>query len=83
MRFYKFAKIAARNFPTVADLNNPWIFSEDVAVVIEAFHYAKFAEHFADEYKGYNNHLIYNCQTQHLPDLQTIETQLCNLQQFM
>jgi UDP-N-acetyl-D-mannosaminuronate dehydrogenase len=52
-------------------------------VVIEAFHYAKFAEHFADEYKGYNNHLIYNCQTQHLPDLQTIETQLCNLQQFM
>jgi hypothetical protein len=34
MRFYKFAKIAARNFPTVADLNNPWIFSEDVAVVI-------------------------------------------------
>ena len=34
MRTYPFAKIAARNFPTEADLNNPWIFPRDVQVVI-------------------------------------------------
>lgn len=34
MRTYPFAKISARNFPTSADLRNPWIFSKDVAVVI-------------------------------------------------
>ena len=34
MRIYPFAKIAARNFPTEADLNNPWIFPRDVQVVI-------------------------------------------------
>ena len=34
MRIYPFAKISARNFPTSADLRNPWIFSKDVAVVI-------------------------------------------------
>ena len=34
MRFYPFAKIAARCFPTVADLNNPWIFPNDVALAI-------------------------------------------------
>ena len=34
MRNYHFAKISARNFPTSADLRNPWIFSKDVAVVI-------------------------------------------------
>ena len=34
MRIYPFAKISARNFPTPADLRNPWIFSKDVAVVI-------------------------------------------------
>ncbi|MBQ2036582.1 MAG: dual specificity protein phosphatase family protein [Alistipes sp.] len=34
MKIYKFAKISARCFPTIADLNNPWIFPADVAVVI-------------------------------------------------
>ena len=34
MRTYPFAKISARNFPTFADLRNPWIFSKDVAVVV-------------------------------------------------
>ena len=149
MRTYKFAKITARNFPTIADLNNPWIFQADVAVVvsvtphydkriveaiqakgiefyqfpleeevddigwenvkqavdvllkydkedkrmivhcdfgqhrsrlvIEAFHYAKFGEHFADEYKGYINHLIYDCSTSHLPPLEFVERQLSEM----
>ena len=34
MRTYTFAKISARNFPTPADLRNPWIFPNDVAVVV-------------------------------------------------
>lgn len=29
--------------------------------IVEAFYYAKFGEHFQDEYKGYFNHLICNC----------------------
>ena len=42
MRTYKFAKITARNFPTIADLNNPWIFQADVAVVVSVTpHYDK------------------------------------------
>lgn len=153
MRIYKFAKISARCFPTIADLNNPWIFPADVAVVIsvtphyeskvveamqekgisfyhfpleeevddigwgnvkhavevllrydkedkrmvvhcdfgqhrsrlviEAFHYAKYREHFADEYKGFANHLIYDCMSHHLPELSIVEKELqklaCNL----
>lgn len=132
MRIYTFAKVAARNFPTMSDINNPYIFSQDVRhvinvsenehpehitkrlqekgisavhiplkedvggmsaericeavklllkydrndertivhcdfgnnrsrTVIEAFYYAKFGEHFRDEYKGAFNHLICNC----------------------
>ena len=34
MHTYPFAKISARNFPTPADLRNPWIFPKDVAVVV-------------------------------------------------
>lgn len=34
MKIYKFAPISARCFPTMADLNNPWIFPKDVAVVV-------------------------------------------------
>ena len=34
MKIYQFAKISARCFPTIADLNNPWIFPKDVAVVV-------------------------------------------------
>lgn len=149
MRTYKFAKISAQCFPTIADLNNPWIFQADVAVVvsvtpnydkcvveaiqakgigfyhfpleeevddigwenikyavelllkcdkedkriivhcdfgqhrsrlvIEAFHYAKFGKHFADEYKGYTNHLIYDCSTFHLPPLEYVEHELSKM----
>ena len=150
MRFYPFAKIAARCFPTMADLNNPWIFPKDVALVInvskyfdpkiakaiedkhivylhfpldeevadigwnnikeavkhllrydkedkrmvvhcdfgqhrsrlviEAFYYAKYGEHFIDKYKDFDNHLIYDCQTKHLPELEIVENELALLQ---
>lgn len=149
MKTYKFAKIAARNFPTIADLNNPWIFQEDVVgvmsvtprydaqivevmqtkgieffhfpleeevddigwenvkravevllrynkedkrmivhcdfgqhrsrLVIEAFYYAKFGEHFVDEYKGYVNHLIYDCSMSYLPPLEYVEYELSKM----
>ena len=150
MRFYPFAKIAARCFPTMADLKNPWIFPKDVALVInvskyfepkiakaiedkhieylhfpldeevadigwnnikeavkhllrydkedkrmvvhcdfgqhrsrlviEAFYYAKYGEHFIDKYKDFDNHLIYDCQTKHLPELEIVENELALLQ---
>ena len=44
--------------------------------VIEGFHYAKMGCHFEDEYKGYTNHLIYNCENGHLPPLPEVELQL-------
>ena len=129
---YSFAKVIARNYPTVSDINNPYIFSSDVRhvinvsenehpphianllsergisvvhiplkekiggmpsekiceavrllleydrknertivhcdfgnnrsrTVIEAFYFAKFGEHYSDEYNGAFNHLICNC----------------------
>ena len=151
MKLYKFAPISARCFPTIADLNNPWIFPKDVAVVVsvtphydakiaeaikakeidfyhfpleeevddigwenikqavavllkynkegkriivhcdfgqhrsrlvvEAFYYAKFGEHFTDEYKGFDNHLIYDCFSCHLPRLDIVEQELFQLSQ--
>ena len=47
--------------------------------VIEAFHYAKMGFHFEDEYKGYANHLIYNCAAGHLPELSEVEHELKRL----
>ena len=44
--------------------------------VVEAFHYAKFGFHFEDEYHGYKNHLIYNCECKHLPPLHEVEHEL-------
>lgn len=46
MKLYKFAPISARYFPTIANLNNPWIFPKDVTVVVSvAPHYdAKIVE---------------------------------------
>ena len=149
MKLYQFSKISARCFPNMTDLNNPWIFPKDVAVVVnvsqrfdaaiadelvkrgaeyyhfpldeevddiglenivkavdvllrsdaqdkrmvvhcdygqhrsrlvvEAFHYAKFGEHFMDGYKGYDNHLIYNCCTEHLPSIEKVEGVLSTL----
>ena len=46
--------------------------------VAEAFYYAKTGELFEDEYKGYQNHLVYNCETGHLPDLAIMHELLCN-----
>ena len=48
--------------------------------VIEAFHFAKMGLHFADEYKGCLNHLIYNCEAGHLPPLSYVEHELRILQ---
>ncbi|MBQ3535891.1 MAG: dual specificity protein phosphatase family protein [Alistipes sp.] len=149
MKIYKFSKISARCFPTIADINNPWIFQEDIGLVInvsqhtnddianilklkgikylhfpleeevndigwenikqaivellqfdktgnriivhcdfgqhrsrlviEAFYFAKFGEHFSDEYKGCFNHLIYNCTNNHLPNLDVVENTLLSL----
>ena len=143
MKSYPFANLIVTGFPTMADLNNKWIFPLDVKVIInvsgheyskdvaailsrrgvktyhfplveegpdmgmdnilsavkvlqeadsmgekavlhctcgnnvaEAFCYAKTGENFADEYKGYQNHLVYNCETGHLPDLATMKSLL-------
>lgn len=48
-------------------------------LVVEAFYFAKFGEHFIDEYKGYENHLIYNCKSNHLPKLNIVEEELRKL----
>ena len=49
-------------------------------LVIEAFYYAKYGEHFIDKYKDFDNHLIYDCQTKHLPELEIVENELALLQ---
>lgn len=49
-------------------------------LVIEAFHFAKFGVHFFDEYKGFDNHLIYDSETGHLPQLKEIELNLREIQ---
>ena len=41
--------------------------------VVEAYHFAKFGTHYEDEYKGFQNHLIYNCESGYLPPL--VETE--------
>ena len=42
-------------------------------LVVEAFYYAKYGEHFEGEYRGFANRLIYNCQSHHLPELSIVE----------
>lgn len=49
--------------------------------VIEAFHYVKMGYHFEDEYKGYLNHLIYNCEEGFLPPLADVEQELRRLRE--
>ena len=143
MKYYSFANLIVRPFPTMADLINPWIFggvqvlinvsgheyTKDLLKVIEAkgirwyffplkeevtdmglenilsavrelvkadaagekvilhcscgnnrsrtvaeaFHFKKMGYHLEDEYKGYPNHLAYNCGEGHLPRLSEIE----------
>ena len=48
-------------------------------LVVEAFHYAKLGTHFIDEYKGYDNHLIYDCCSGYLLPLEEVETELKNI----
>ena len=146
MKAYKFAKITVRPYPNMCDVNNKWIFTPEIGVVInvsqkykaeiveaikqkgreyfhfpldeevpdigwenikkavktlmhydntdkhilvhcdggnhrsrlvvEAFHYAKLGTHFIDEYKGYDNHLIYDCKSGHLLPLEEVEEAL-------
>ena len=48
-------------------------------LVVEAFHYAKYGTHFMDEYKGFDNHLIYDCSSGFLLPLLDVESVLKNL----
>lgn len=48
-------------------------------LVVEAFHYAKVDTHFIDEYKGYDNHLIYDCKSGYLLPLDEVEEALKNI----
>lgn len=41
--------------------------------VVEAYYFAKYGTHLRDEYDGYPNHLIYNCQSGFLPPLEVME----------
>ena len=151
MKAYKFAKITVRPYPNMCDVNNKWIFTPEIGVVInvsqkykaeiveaikqkgieyfhfpldeevpdigwenikkavktlmhydntdkhilvhcdggnhrsrlvvEAFHYAKLGTHFIDEYKGYDNHLIYDCKSDYLLPLEEVEEALKKLHQ--
>lgn len=47
--------------------------------VVEAFYFAKLGTHLEDEYKGYPNHLIYNCESGYLPPLKEMEILLSNI----
>lgn len=48
-------------------------------LVIEAFYYAKYGEHLQDVYKGFANHLIYDCMSHYLPELSVVEKELQKL----
>lgn len=41
--------------------------------VVEAYHLAKLGRHLEDEYKGYPNHLLYNCGEGFLPPIKDME----------
>ena len=41
--------------------------------VVEAYYFAKYGTHYEDEYKGFQNHLIYNCERGFLPALSEME----------
>ena len=146
MKKYDFANITVRPYPNMCDVNNKWIFTPDIKVVlnvsqkykteiveaikqkgieyfhypldeevpdigwenvkravraiarfdftnahvlvhcdggqhrsrlvVEAFHYAKLGTHLKDDYKGYANHLIYDCSMGYLPPLSEVECEL-------
>ena len=41
--------------------------------VVEAFYFAKLGTHLEDEYKGYPNHLLFNCGGGFLPPIKDME----------
>lgn len=41
--------------------------------VVEAYHFAKLGTHLEDMYRGYMNHLHYNCERGYLPPLKEME----------
>lgn len=45
-------------------------------LVVEALHFAKKGTHLTDEYKGFDNHLIYDCRSGFLPPLEEVEEEL-------
>lgn len=49
--------------------------------VVEAFHFAKLGFHFEDEYKGFTNHLVWNCASGYLPSLPEMEKLLSDIAQ--
>ena len=46
--------------------------------VVEAYHFAKIGTHIEDMYRGYFNHLHYNCESGYLPPLKEMEQLLTN-----
>ena len=48
--------------------------------VAEAFYFAKAKSQFEDEYKGFPNHLIFNCESGHLPSIGEIEQTLSSME---
>lgn len=149
MKTYTFAKVSARGYLTKADLNNNWIITDDLGLVlnlserkdedaarfladrnvayiwfplkeevadmgyrtileavremleyaendkriivhcdfgnnrsrtvVEAFHFAVTRFHLDDEYKGCQNHLIYNSMSGYLPPITQIEKDLLKI----
>lgn len=52
--------------------------------VVEAYHFSKFGTHLEDMYKGYLNHLHYNCESGYLPPLKEMERLLSsNLEKIL
>ena len=47
--------------------------------VVEAYHFAKLGRHLEDEYKGYPNHLLYNCGEGFLPLIKEMGKKLFRL----
>ena len=47
--------------------------------VAEAFHFKKMGFQLEDEYKGYLNHLAYNCGEGHLPPMAKMKATLLSL----
>lgn len=47
--------------------------------VVEAYHYIKTGAQFDDEYKGYPNHLLYNCGEGYLPPFEEFTQRLKQL----